>query len=73
MKPKSINGKTFTGSMLLSLTFEYLDALNSGSAPKIYSSVERIIHAEARKICDELMSEYHEKVKRIGLPNSIVR
>jgi hypothetical protein len=62
MRPKTINGKTLTGSMLLSLTFEYLDALNNGNAPQIYSSVERIIHAETRKICDELMSEYHEKV-----------
>ena len=48
--------------MLLNLTFEYLEAINNDCAPQIYSTVERVIYAETRKICDDLIIEYHERV-----------
>lgn len=70
MRPKSVNGKVLTGSMLLNLTFEYLDAFNNETAPQIYSTVERVIYAETRKICDEILTEYHDKVKKLYLLTS---
>lgn len=63
MKPKIINGKTLTGNMLLNMTFEYLDALNNENAPNIYTSLERIIHAETRKVCEEVLNQFYDKVK----------
>ena len=58
MKPKIINGKVLTGNMLLNLTFEYIEALNNETAPNIYSSLERIVHAETRKACDEVLTNF---------------
>jgi hypothetical protein len=63
MKPKIINGKTLTGNMLLNMTFEYVEALNNESAPNIYTSLERIIHAETRKVCEEVLTQFYDKVK----------
>lgn len=67
MKPKIINGKTLTGNMLLNLTFEYIEALNDENAPNIYSSLERIVHAETRKACDEVLNDFYDQVYNLYL------
>jgi hypothetical protein len=69
MKPKIINGKTLSGNMLLNMTFEYVEALNNESAPNIYSSLERIIHTETRKVCEDVLDDFYKKVSTYRIYN----
>jgi len=62
MRPKIIDGKVLTANMLLNITLEYIEALNNESAPNIHSTLERIIHTETRKICDDVLVEFHDHV-----------
>jgi len=62
MRPKVVDGKVLTASMFLNLLFEYLEALNNESAPNVHSTIERIISAETRKICDNVLYEYYDQM-----------
>jgi len=62
MSAKLFEGKSITGTMLLNLAFEYCDALNNDIAPQVYSTVERVLFAETRKICDDLIMEFYDAV-----------
>jgi len=62
MRPKIVDGKVLTASMFLNLLFEYLEALNNESAPNVHSTIERIIHAETRRICDNVLYEYYDQM-----------
>ena len=64
LQAKIINDKPLTGNMFLSLAFEYTQAINEGYIPEILTSLERIISAEIRKITDDTLREYHEKVNK---------
>lgn len=64
---KVINGKTLTGNMLLSLAFDYIDALNGEGVPEILPAVERIVYSETRKICDDVLIEYHDAVRKTAI------
>jgi len=43
MRPKMVNGKAINGSMLLSLTLEYTEALNSKETPTVLTAIDRVI------------------------------
>ena len=62
LKPKIINDKPLTGNMILSLAFEYTQALNQSSAVEILTTLDRVTSAEIRKITDDILREYQEKV-----------
>ena len=62
MRPKIVDGKVLTASMFLNLLFEYLEALNNENAPNVHSTIERVIHAETRRICDNVLYEYYDQV-----------
>lgn len=53
-KLKTVNGKHLTGSMLLGLAIEYIEAMNAQEIPAIVSTFERVAHAEAQKYADDL-------------------
>jgi hypothetical protein len=56
-KLKMVGGKYMTGSMLLGIAMEYIEAINSGGVPTILDSFERVAHAEAQKFVDELIEK----------------
>ena len=62
LKPKIINDKPLTGNMVLSLAFEYTQALNQSSTVEILTTLDRVTSAEIRKITDDILREYQEKV-----------
>ena len=60
LPPKTINNKPITGSIYLNLVYEYVNAMNSGGIPKIMTSLESVISAEIRKVCDNYKSTYRQ-------------
>lgn len=58
--PKKVGTKTLTGSMFLSLAFEFIDTINRGDVIELLPTVERVVHAETRKIYDEMRFEYQD-------------
>ena len=54
---KTVDGKFVTGSMLLALALEYVDAINSNDTPTINSCFRRVIQAEAHKFTDAIFEE----------------
>ncbi len=48
IQPKTIAGKVLNGDMFISLTYDYLEAMNSGGVPEILNSLERVISHECR-------------------------
>lgn len=58
IRPKIIQGKPLTGEMLLNLTKNYLQAINTGGVPQILTSMERVISSEMKRIFDTLVKEY---------------
>lgn len=60
MKPKTVKGKTLTGTMLMNLTFEFIDALNNDRPAGIFMSAENVIYAETRKIYENTLIEYYD-------------
>ena len=62
-KLKMIGGKHMTGSMLLGLAYEYVDAINNGEIPTVMDSFERVSHAEAQRFIDELIETNKTNLK----------
>jgi hypothetical protein len=58
LKVKMVNGKALNASMLLSLTLEYVEAINSKETPTVLTAIDRVIQAEASKIQDEVYTSY---------------
>lgn len=67
--PKLIYSKPITCSMLLNLSFDYLDGLNNETPISVYSVIDRASFSETRKVCDDLMIEYHEEADEIFNPD----
>ncbi len=63
--PKLMKNKPLNGEMFLKLTYEYLQSINNGGVPEIMNSLERVISTEARKILEDLKSEYDKRVPHI--------
>jgi len=62
LKPKTVNGKSLTGSMLINLTFEFIDDLNNDRPAGIFRSTENVIFAETRKTYENSLIEYYDLV-----------
>lgn len=62
LEPKTIQNRTLTGEMFLKLTYEYVDAINTGGIPQILTSIERVISSETRKIVETTKAIYEKKV-----------
>lgn len=62
-KLKMIGGKFMTGSMLLGLAIEYIEAINEGGIPTIMDSFDRVAHAEAQKFIDDLIEKNKTNLK----------
>jgi len=60
IKPKTVKDKTLTGTMLMNLTFEFIEALNNDRAASIFMSAENVIYAETRKIYENTLIEYYD-------------
>lgn len=43
MRPKVVNGKVLNGSMFLSLSLEYVEAINSKETPTILTAIDRVV------------------------------
>lgn len=52
-----------TGSMLLGIAIEYIEAINEGGIPTIIDSFERVAHAEAQRFVDELIEKNKTNLK----------
>ena len=50
LKVKIVNGKSLNASMLLSLTLEYVEAINAKETPTVLTAIDRVIQAESSKI-----------------------
>lgn len=53
---KLINNKPINSDMFISLTYEYINAINGGGVPEILTSLERVILVESRKVVETLQS-----------------
>ena len=60
---KMINNRPLTGSMLLGLALEYVDALNSKDVPVVMTSFERVVQVESRRFTEKLFEEVSMKLK----------
>ena len=58
-----INNRPLTGSMLLGLALEYVDALNSKDVPVVMTSFERVVQVESRRFTEKLFEEVSNKLK----------
>lgn len=63
-KPKIINSKTLNASMFLTLTLDYIDAINNENTPTISTALDRVVDAEANKIMDNIFEELKFEVER---------
>jgi hypothetical protein len=63
-KLKVINGKALTGSMLLGLAMEYVEALNNKEIPTVLSSFERVVQVESMRATEKLFEEVTFKIKQ---------
>jgi len=43
LKVKMVHGKTLNASMLLSLTLEYVEAINAKETPTVLTAIDRVI------------------------------
>ena len=62
LKPKSVKGRTLTGSMLMNLTFEFVETLNNDKPASIFISTENVISSETRKMYENTLVEYYDAV-----------
>ena len=60
---KSINNRPLTGSMLLGMVLEYVDALNSKDVPVVMTSFERVVQVESRRFTEKLFEDVLSKLK----------
>ena len=58
LEPKKLHGKELNSQMLLGLAMDFCESINSAEAPKIKSSVDRLISEEVRVIEDESFNEF---------------
>jgi hypothetical protein len=65
VKPKILNGKKITGTMLLELCRSYVSAINKGSVPCIESAWTYVLKHESEKLVKQLVNEYKQFVKNL--------
>jgi len=58
LRPKAVNGRALTGSMLLTLARTYVDALNSGGVPTISTAWDRVLKNQANEAVDKALEVY---------------
>ena len=63
LKVKMVHGKTLNASMLLSLTLEYVEAINAKETPTVLTAIDRVIQAESSKIQDELYDSFCQNLE----------
>ena len=56
LRPKVVNGKTLNSSMFLSLTLEYIEAINSKETPTILTAIDKPI--DSRIACKSFQLIY---------------
>lgn len=65
VKPKTLNGKTLNGPMLLQLCKSYVKAINQGTVPCIENAWSYVLKYEADKLIKNLVDEYINEVRVI--------
>ena len=73
LKPKSVKGRTLTGSMLMNLTFEFIEALNNDKPASIFISTENVISSETRKMYENTLVEYYDAVEAFLSTHKLMR
>lgn len=69
IKPKMLNGNTFTGSMLVELINAYITAINSGQVPNIEHAFQYMMKNESKKAFqDSLMKVEKELCEYLKSP-----
>ena len=69
MKPKTLNGKKLTGSILVTLTHQYVEAINKGAVPNIESAWQYVCNAECQKALHAAVSTFESTLNQeISLP-----
>ena len=66
IKPKQLNGKNLTGSMLATLAENYTKAINGGAVPNIESAWTYICQTESQKGFDMALEKFEEYIGTRG-------
>eukprot|EP00742_Colponemidia_sp_Colp-10_P009471 GILJ01010327.1.p1 GENE.GILJ01010327.1~~GILJ01010327.1.p1 ORF type:complete len:919 (-),score=186.39 GILJ01010327.1:130-2637(-) len=64
VRPKMVRNRLLTGSMLVGLALEYVQALNGGSLPNILSAWDRVVAQQARRASEEAFRCYQQEMRR---------
>ena len=68
VKPKTINGKFFTGHMLAELAQAYTEAINTGGVPNIEGAWTSVCQAECQKALEESLKYFETQLKALSIP-----
>ena len=64
LRPKAVNGRALSGSMLSTLAKTYVDALNSGGVPTISTAWDRVLTNQANEAVDKALQQYDAYLAR---------
>eukprot|EP00743_Colponemidia_sp_Colp-15_P008693 GILK01009463.1.p1 GENE.GILK01009463.1~~GILK01009463.1.p1 ORF type:complete len:932 (-),score=224.61 GILK01009463.1:83-2848(-) len=64
VRPKMVRSRLLTGSMLVGLALEYVQALNGGAVPNILSAWDRVVAQQARRASEESFRCYQQEMRR---------
>jgi Guanylate-binding protein, C-terminal domain/Guanylate-binding protein, N-terminal domain len=70
VKPKTLNGKKLTGTMLATLSESYVTAINNGAIPNIETAWSYICKSECQKAVDEAFTTAELSLKDLQMPIS---
>lgn len=67
IKPKMLNGRKLTGSMLATLAESYVVAINNGAVPSIDNAWSYICKSECNKAIEESLARFEEVLRDVAL------
>ena len=67
IRPKMLNGKKLTGSMLATLAESYMVAINNGAVPSIENAWSYICKSECHKAIEESLTKFEEVLKDVAI------
>lgn len=67
LRPKAVNGRALTGSMLATLAQTYVEALNSGGVPTISTAWDRVLQSQAAEAVTKAVAVYDKRATKEAL------
>lgn len=63
VKPKMLNGKKLTGTMMATLAESYVISINNGAVPNIENAWQYICKSECQKAIEESLQKFEDILK----------